>query len=208
MATEELRCAAETVFKSSVAHLLHGTQQLDRHLGSHHRLSQRRRITGSRITRAGRCAAAPHRSSQAVDCTQAALQASNTKVDKAVSTAGSEKRSNQPGSSRIGQGCVNGWLKGCNLLARPLLCTVNQLLTAPRRHKAHDTATQCTTHSTLQIAAAHLHRRSDLLEGRPALALAAANLLQAQRVVLRRRRAPRPQLAGLRQRRGEAAEQG
>ena len=47
-------------------------------------------------------------------------------------------------------------------------------------------------------ASPHLHSRRNLLRAGPTLALAAADLLQAQRVVLRRRCAPSPQLASLR----------
>ncbi len=56
-------------------HLLHGPQQLDGHLGSHHCLSKRRCIAGCCIGGAGRRAAGAHSSSQALDCTQATLQA-------------------------------------------------------------------------------------------------------------------------------------
>lgn len=58
----------------STTHLLRGAQQLDWHFGCHHCLSQRCGIAGCGVGSASWGAARPHRGSQAVHCTQAALQ--------------------------------------------------------------------------------------------------------------------------------------
>ena len=168
-------------------HLLHGPQQLDGHLGSHHCLSKRRCIAGCRIGGAGRRAAGAHSSSQALDCTHPASvqRRSGRKAGKGAapsSQAGwpacekqthldnslqSRPEHQQADAYRLPDGsvCTLQHLRTCTAAA-----AFSGMLYANPRHEIP----------------AHLHCRRNLLRARPALRLATADLLQAQRVVLRR----------------------